>query len=67
MILKYENSEENCKTNSYIYVFLMSITQYIQILFFFLLKFVWFKFLNNPLYKIPRAAIAIRYYLLYNL
>ena len=48
MILKYENSEENCKTNSYIYVFLMSITQYIQILFF-LLKFVWFKFLNDSL------------------
>ena len=47
MILKYENSEENCKTNSYIYVFFKSITQYIQILFFFLLKFVWLKFLND--------------------
>ena len=25
---------------------------------FFLLNFVWFKFLNDPLYKIPRAITA---------
>ena len=55
MILKYEISEESCK-NSYICVFLFFFDNSIYSKSFFLLNFVWFKFLNDPLNKIPRAA-----------